>query len=115
MDIAFSRLFSGRHATGSSIRSISELGVSFNDKGKLEFDKERFAKAYERDPEAVKKFFSDETKGFSVKAKAVADSLAVCQRRRLIQRNTTLQTALSSTANGSKNGAFGWKASGRDC
>lgn len=94
VDIAFTRLFSGRHSTGSSLRSISELGVSFNDQGKLEFDKERFAKAYERDPNAVKTFFSEEKKGFSVKAKAVADSLAGVNGGALIQRNTTLQTSI---------------------
>jgi flagellar hook-associated protein 2 len=37
----FSNLFSSRVVTGS-IRSIAELGVSFNDQGKLEFDKCRF-------------------------------------------------------------------------
>ncbi len=92
VDIAFTQLFSGRHSTGSSIRSLSELGISYNDQGKLEFDKDRFTKAYNRDPEAVKKFFSEEKKGFSIKAKAVADSLAGTKGGALIQRNTTLQT-----------------------
>ncbi len=63
VDIAFTQLFSGRHSTGSSIRSVSELGISFNDKGKLEFDKERFTAAYTRDPEAVKKFLQRRKEG----------------------------------------------------
>ncbi len=98
VDIAFTQLFSGRHSTGSSIRSISELGVSFNDQGKLEFDKERFLKSYERDPAAVKTFFSAEKKGFSIKAKAVADSLAGTKGGSLIQRNTTLQSSIELNA-----------------
>lgn len=98
IDIAFTQLFSGKHSTGSSIRSVSELGVSFTDQGKLQFDKDRFLKAYERDPEAVKTFFSAETKGFSVKAKAVADSLAGTKGGSLIQRNTTLQTTIEFNA-----------------
>ncbi len=94
IDIAFTQLFSGRHSTGSSIRSMSELGVSFNDQGKLQFDKDQFLKVYARDPEAVKEFFATEKKGFSVKAKAVADSLAGTKGGSLIQRNTTLQTTI---------------------
>lgn len=98
VDIAFTQLFSGRHSTGSSIRSVSEIGVSFNDQGKLEFDKDKFLQAYNRDPDAVKTFFSAETKGFSVKAKAVADSLAGTKGGTLIQRNTTLQTTIEFNA-----------------
>ena len=98
IDIAFTQLFSGKHSTGSSIRSLSELGISFNDQGKLEFDKTKFTAAYDRNPEAVKTFFSAEKKGFSVKAKAVADSLAGTKGGSLLQRNTTLQTTIELNA-----------------
>ena len=98
IDIAFSQLFSGKHSTGSSIRSLADLGVTFNDQGKLSFDQTRFTATYDRDPDAVKTFFAAEKKGFSVKAKAVADSLASTKSGTLIQRNNTLQTTIELNA-----------------
>jgi flagellar hook-associated protein 2 len=94
IDLAFGQLFSGRQASSGSIRSIAELGVSFNDQGKLEFNKDRFSAAMARDPEAVKTFLSTKDTGFAAKAKAVADTLTGLKGGMLLQTTTTLQSKI---------------------
>lgn len=94
IDLAFGQLFSGRQASSGSIRSIAELGVSFNDQGKLEFNKDRFSAAMARDPEAVKSFLSTKDTGFAAKAKAVADTLTGLKGGMLLQTTTTLQSKI---------------------
>lgn len=85
----FSNLFSSRVVTGS-IRSIAELGINFNDQGKLEFDKSRFEKRLSADPQAVRDFFSREKTGFSARAKTMIDSLSGENNSALISKNLAL-------------------------
>ncbi|MCA9192783.1 MAG: flagellar filament capping protein FliD [Planctomycetales bacterium] len=94
IDMAFGRLFSTESRNGSSIRSLTQLGVRLNDSGKLEFDKDKFQAAIEADPEAVKTFFTDENNGFSAQAKKVTETLAGVDSGVLLNRNATLQTKL---------------------
>ncbi|MGN6544568.1 MAG: flagellar filament capping protein FliD, partial [Aureliella sp.] len=94
IDLAFGQLFSGTHSGAGSIRSISELGVSFDENGKLSLDKDRLQSALDRDPDAVKKFLSDKDKGFSTIAKKVADSLAGTEHGALIKKSETLQSKI---------------------
>lgn len=94
IDLAFSRLFTGTQVGNGPIRSIAELGISFNDQGKLEFNKERLEAALERDADAVKQFLSTKDTGFSAKAKAVADTLTGLKGGMLLQTTTTLQTKI---------------------
>lgn len=91
IDLAFSQLFSGTHGGNGSIRSIAELGISYNESGKLEFNKQRFSTVLQRDPQAVKKFLTNADKGFAAKAKSVADSLTSTKNGALLQRSTALQ------------------------
>lgn len=94
IDLAFGRLFSGSHSGAGSIRSIAELGVSFNESGKLELDKDRLQAAVDRDPEAVKTFLADKEKGFAKVAKRVADTLSGLEHGALLQRTQTLQSKI---------------------
>ncbi len=98
IDLVFSQLFSGTHAGNGRIRSIAELGVSFNDQGKLEFNKDRFDAALKRDPEAVKKFLSTSKTGFSAKAKVAADTLAGTKNGSLLKSTETLQAKIELNA-----------------
>jgi flagellar hook-associated protein 2 len=94
VDMAFSQLFAGSQSGNGSIRSIAELGISYNSQGKLEFNKQRLDAALKRDPEAVKNFLSATNTGFSAKAKAVADTLTGIKGGVLLQSTTTLQTKI---------------------
>jgi len=89
----FSNLFSSRVVTGS-IRSIAELGINFNDQGKLEFDKSRFEKRLKDDPQAVRDFFSREKTGFSARAKTMIDSLSGENNSALISKNLALTSQI---------------------
>lgn len=89
----FSTLFSSRVVTGS-IRSVAELGLSFNDQGKLEFDKSRFEKRLSDDPQAVRDFFSKEKTGFAARAKTMIDSLSGENNSALISKNLALQSKI---------------------
>ena len=89
----FSTLFSSRVVTGS-IRSVAELGLSFNDQGKLEFDKTRFEKRLSDDPQAVRDFFSKEKTGFAARAKTMIDSLSGENNSALISKNLSLQSKI---------------------
>jgi flagellar hook-associated protein 2 len=88
-----STLFSTRLVSGP-IRSISELGISFDDQGKLAFNKSRFEKRLAEDPQAVRDFFSREKTGFSARAKTMIDSLSGENNSALISKNLSLQTKI---------------------
>jgi flagellar hook-associated protein 2 len=93
-EMAFTSLFS-RNLTGAgSIKSIAELGVRFNDQGKLQFDQAKLDAALEKDPAAVRDFFTKAEVGFSAKAKAVSDSLASIKNGALLTRNNALQSKI---------------------
>jgi flagellar hook-associated protein 2 len=98
VDLAFGQLFSGKTGGAGTIRSIAELGISFNDKGKLEFNRQRFQAVMDRDPAAVKEFFTNTEKGFATKAKTVADSLSGTKGGALLQRSQTLQAKIDINA-----------------
>jgi flagellar hook-associated protein 2 len=77
-----------------SIRSIAELGINFNDQGRLEFDKSRFEKRLSDDPQAVRDFFSREKTGFSARAKKMIDSLSGENNSALINKNLALTSQI---------------------
>lgn len=94
IDMAFSQLFAGGSGGSGSIRSIAELGISFDTQGKLTFNKQRLDAALKRDPEAVKTFLSSAETGFAVKAKKVADTLTGIKGGALLQSTSTLQSKI---------------------
>ncbi len=97
IELAFGQLFSGTIKGNGSVKSMAELGISFTESGKLEFNKSRLSAALSRDPDAVKKFFTTSTTGFAAKAKAVADTLAGTKKGALLERSNTLQTKIELT------------------
>ena len=90
----FSTLFSSRVVAGNSIRSIAELGIKFNDQGKLEFDKTRFNNRLADDPGAVREFFSKEKTGFSARAKSMIDNISGENNSSLISKNSAIQSKI---------------------
>lgn len=96
VDAAFTRLVSSSIRTGQagSIRSLPEIGVRLNDRGRLTFDKEQFDQAIASNPEAVRDFFTNSTNGFSKRAREVSDSLASVQSGALLARNNSIQQSI---------------------
>ncbi len=56
--------------------SLSQLGVTVNEFGKLAFDRNTFNERYADDPESVIEFFTNENRGFSKKLDDAVETLA---------------------------------------
>ncbi len=69
-------VLSGRFFGVGKFTSLEAVGLSFDDKGKLNFNAAKFADAYADDPGAVEKLFTDSTFGLSAKLKTTIDQLA---------------------------------------
>lgn len=97
VDMAYGRFFSGAHRGAGPIKSLSELGVSLNEKGKLAFDPTKFNAALAADPDAVKEFFTKEDTGFAAKAKTLADGLAGIKGGALLSNSNAIQAKIEQS------------------
>lgn len=61
--------------SGSSFRTLGELGIKFNSTGKLSFDKEAFREKLTADPDSVARFFTTKEHGFTDRFRAMIKSL----------------------------------------
>jgi flagellar hook-associated protein 2 len=94
IESSFGQLFSARQSGSGSVRSLAQLGVQFNESGKLDFDQTKLRNAIENDRQGVENFFRAETTGFSARAKVVADNLAGVNSGALLNRSNTLQSKI---------------------
>ncbi|MEZ6137243.1 MAG: flagellar filament capping protein FliD [Pirellulaceae bacterium] len=94
VDLNYGRLFSGEIRGAGSIKSLAQVGIRLDETGKLQFDEEKLITALASDRAAVEEFFTNETSGFSAKAKAVADGLAGTESGALLSRSNSLQTQI---------------------
>jgi len=92
----FGTIFTGRVVTGSKFRSVAELGIGFDDQGKMSLDKTRFRARLASDPEAVRDFLSKPKTGFSARAKQLIDNLSGERNSVLITRSMTLQSQVET-------------------
>lgn len=92
----FGTIFTGRVVTGSKFRSVAELGIGFDDQGKMSLDKNRFRARLASDPEAVRDFLSKPKTGFSARAKQMIDNLSGERNSVLITRSMTLQSQVET-------------------
>ncbi len=97
VDMAYGRFLTGSQSGSGTIKSLGQLGISLNDQGKLEFDQTKFGAVLNADPTAVQEFFTNEDKGFSVKAKALADSLAGIKSGALLNGSNSLQAKIEQS------------------
>ncbi len=97
VDMAYGRFFSGTHVGAGPIKSLNQLGISLNDKGKLEFDQNKFKAALNADPAAVQEFFTKEQTGFAAKAKSLADSLAGIKGGALLSNSNAIQAKIEQS------------------
>ncbi len=94
VDSAFGKLFTSRVSGAGSINSLSQLGVSLNDQGRLDFDQSKLDAALANNPDAVQDFFTKPDSGFSARAKVVADSLTAVKNGALLNRSQSLQNKI---------------------
>ncbi len=91
------RLITQRTFGSGRIQSLEQLGLSLNDKGKLEFDKEKLSKAIAANPEDVTSFLTKENTGFGARAKKALDAIVGVNNSTLVLRNQSLQRQIEST------------------
>jgi len=91
LDNDLGSLLSGSFSNAGSIRSLAELGISFNDDGTLKFDEDRFTTLYAADPEAVETFFTESETGFTARFDALVEQLVGQDSSMLAYRLEALQ------------------------
>ncbi|MDZ4851366.1 MAG: flagellar filament capping protein FliD [Pirellulaceae bacterium] len=88
---AFSRFINSRTFGSGKVQSLSQLGVGYNDSGKLTFDKSKLSKQLETNASDVEDFFTKADTGFSARAKKVFDGLVGVKSSVLVNRNQAIQ------------------------
>jgi flagellar hook-associated protein 2 len=91
------RLLTSRFFGVGSVESLEGVGLSLNDKGKLEFDQAKFDAAIAKDPDAIKNLFTDEKLGVVKKLNDAMDRLAG-EDSLLSSRTVTLTDIIKSNA-----------------
>lgn len=91
VDQAMARFINHRSFSSGKIQSLEQLGISLDDKGKLQFDKEKLSTALATNLDDVKKYFTEEKTGFAVRAKSVLEKLVGVKDSVLVARSQTLQ------------------------
>jgi flagellar hook-associated protein 2 len=77
-------------------QSMAEVGITVNDKGKISLDESKLNAAYNKDPDAVKKLFSDSKRGMATKLDAAIERLAASHDSVLSSRTDTLTHTIES-------------------
>ena len=90
----YSRLLSGRISGAGDIKSIGQVGLGFNDAGKLELNTSELRDAIEDGGQDVEEFFSTKDSGLAAKLDSLADKLAGETNGMLLNRSDTLSTQI---------------------
>lgn len=90
----YSRLLSGRIVGAGDLKAIGQVGLGFNDTGKLELDTTKLQKAIENGAQDVEEFFSTSESGLAAKLDSLADKLAGETNSMLLNRSETLSTQI---------------------
>ncbi len=91
-------LLTNRFFGAGAIQSLEEVGLSLDDKGRLELDKEKLQERALEDPEAVEQFFTDEDFGFAAKFEDAINSLAGEGNSLLVSRSEALQRRIDANS-----------------
>jgi flagellar hook-associated protein 2 len=99
VDTELSRLVTDRYRGLGSFETLTEVGISVDDKGKLSLDKAVFQEAFATDPEGLKTFFADDENGGVVsKFDAVFEKLVGIENGALTRRTESLQSTIENNA-----------------
>jgi flagellar hook-associated protein 2 len=90
------RALTDRFFAVGSIQSLSQIGISFSEDGKLQLDQLKLQDKFADDPEGVKRFFTDAEHGFAASINRVIESIAGEDDSLLITRTNTLQRRIES-------------------
>jgi len=91
------RLVQQRSFASGKVQSLEQLGVSLDNKGKLQLDKTKLAKAIESNLTDVQNFLTKEKTGFAVRAKIALDTLVGERSSVLVNRSQALQRTIETS------------------
>lgn len=97
VETRLARLVTSRFYGVGPIQSLSELGITVTDDGKLALDEAKLADKFAEDPASVERFFTEAELGFVAKFNATVESIAGEETSLLITRNNTLQERIDFT------------------
>ncbi len=103
---SFGRFFSGSITGAGSIKSLGEIGLSIDEKGKLELNESKLRSKLDSNSTAVSDFFTTKDNGFVARVNKISDRIAGVDRslllgrsaaiNGLIEKNTTRATTMQS-------------------
>ena len=91
-----SRLVTGQYFGVGQFNSLAAVGISVDDKGQMALDETKLKAAFEKDPAAIKKLFTDDKRGFATKLDDAIDRLAGEQNSLLTARSNTLTKTIDA-------------------
>lgn len=94
VDTELSRLLTDRFLGLGSFETLAEIGITVDDKGKLQLDKDELKKEFADNPSGLQTFFSDPTNGVVTKFNAAIDRLADADNSLLTNRSDALQATI---------------------
>ncbi len=98
IESTMSNLMTSRFFGVGDVQSLEEVGLSLDDRGRLELDTDKLEERLQEDPEAVEQFFTDDDLGFVTKFETAIDSLAGEGHSLLVSRSDALQRRIDSNS-----------------
>lgn len=89
---SYERVLSSSIRGAGEFRSIGQLGIRFDQNGRLSVDSSRLQSALDDSPDAVGAFFTTDQTGLADRLSDVADTLAGADNSLLLRRRETIQT-----------------------
>lgn len=90
----FSRLLSGRISGAGNLEAIGQVGLRFNDKGKLDFDANKLSEVLSENAGQVEEFFTSEDTGLAKRLDDLSERIAGASGSLLINRTEILSTQI---------------------
>lgn len=91
-----SRLVTGKLVGLGDVASLTSLGITLSDTGKMSLDSTKLQAKLLSDPSGVEKFFTDTSRGFAKKLDEISETLAGINNSLLLSRNNTLQQQIDA-------------------
>ena len=96
VDTTLARLVTDRYLGLGAFSSLGQIGLSVDDKGKLQLDKGQLQKAFTENPQGLKELLTNKQSGVVAKFSAAIDRLAGADHSLLVNRTEALQSTIDS-------------------
>jgi len=99
VDSDLTYVLTGRFFGAARYQSLESIGISLNDKGRMELDTTKLTTAFETDPAALKQLFTHQTAGMVAKLKARLEQLVGSKNALLSSRAEALTQIIEANHN----------------